>query len=116
MPNASGTKPLTSSTFYILLALADRDRHGLGIAADVEDRTGGAVHIGPGTLYNAIRKLLDDGMIEEGGQRDQVGDDPRRRYYSITPAGRSSVRAEAARLRTILRVAEEKALFDGSDA
>ena len=61
---AGGGKPLTSSVLYILLALSDSARHGLGIAADVEERTEGNVLLGPGTLYNAIKKMLRDGLIE----------------------------------------------------
>ena len=59
------TKPLTSSSFYILLAVVDEPRHGLGIASEVETRTGGDVRMGPGTLYIAIKKLLDQKLIAE---------------------------------------------------
>jgi len=62
-----GGKPLTSSVFYILLALADSARHGLGIAAEVEQRTHGEVQLGPGTLYNAIKKMLAERLIAPGG-------------------------------------------------
>jgi DNA-binding PadR family transcriptional regulator len=96
--NAAGTKPLTSSAFFILLALADRPRHGLGIADEVERRTEGEVELGPGTLYNALRKMLALGLIEDAPDRpDPEEDDPRRRYYRITEAGRQAVSAEAER-------------------
>lgn len=107
-----GKKPITSSVFLILLALADRDRHGLGIADDVEVRTGGEVRLGPGTLYNAIQKMLKSGLIEVSSERpDPEDDDPRRRYYRITDVGRIQVREEAARLDRILSVAREKELL-----
>lgn len=100
------TKPLTSSAFYILLALVDEPRHGLGIASEVEARTGGDVRMGPGTLYIAIKKLLDQKLIAEvSGSPD---DDPRRRYYKITRAGRAALTAEAKKLNRVLASARAK--------
>jgi len=104
-----GGKPLTSSVFYILLALADSARHGLGIAADVELRTGGDVRLGPGTLYNAIKKMLTDRLIAVAPERPAPeDDDPRRRYYCITDDGRRALRQEAMRLDRVLHAAREK--------
>jgi DNA-binding PadR family transcriptional regulator len=109
---ASGAKPLTSSVFHILLALADEERHGLGIAGEVAQRTDGAVELGPGTLYNAIRKMLESGLIEEPAQRpDPQHDDPRRRYYRITGVGRRMLEEEARRLDRILAAARDKAVL-----
>ena len=108
----SGAKPLTSSVFYILLALADKDRHGLGISEEVARRTEGDVDMGPGTLYNALRKMWADGLIEESDERgDPDEDDPRRRYYRITGAGRQAVSVEAVRLERVLVAAREKDLL-----
>lgn len=110
--NAAGTKPLTSSVFYILLALADQDRHGLGIAEEVELRTGGEVEMGPGTLYNALRRMLTEGLIAESPERpDPAEDDPRRRYYRITEQGRRAVSCEAARLHRVVLAARAKDLL-----
>lgn len=110
--SAAGTKPLTSSVFYILLALADKDRHGLGIAEEVEKRTGGEVEMSPGTLYNALRKMLADGLIQETRDRPPPEeDDPRRRYYRITEKGREAVSGEAARLNRVVLAAREKDLL-----
>ena len=106
---ASGAKPITSSAFYILLALADEDRHGLGIAAEVAGRTDDSVDLGPGTLYHAIKKLLDSGLIQEStAERSPEDDDPRRRYYSVTRAGRRALEREARRLARILDAVVEK--------
>ena len=106
-----GAKPITSSTFLILLALADRDRHGLGIADDVESRTDGKVRLGAGTLYNAIRKMSETGLIEEVAiAPDPDDDDPRRRYYRITPLGRRTMRDEIERLSAVLAMARQKSL------
>ena len=110
-----GTKPITSSAFYILLALADSARHGLGIIEDIERRTEGDVSLGPGTLYHAIRKLESAGLIAESSERPAPElDDPRRRYYSITERGREVGRREAARLDRVLQVARSKKFLRGS--
>ena len=113
--NAAGTKPLTSSVFFILLALADRPRHGLGIADEVERRTEGEVELGPGTLYNALRKMLALGLIEEASEPpDPEDDDPRRRYYRITNTGRQTVSVEAERLERVVAVARDKELLSSA--
>ena len=110
-----GGKPLTSSVFYILLALADSDRHGLGIAADVEGRTAGDVQMGPGTLYNAIKKMLAEGLIEVSPHRPAPEqDDPRRRYYRITHSGRRALKQEAHRLDRVLQAARDKRVLGES--
>ncbi len=112
---AAGTKPLTSSVFYILLALADDDRHGLGIVEEVDRRTGGEVQLGPGTLYNAVKKMLAAGLIDEPAKRPAPEmDDPRRRYYRITRRGRAAVEAEAARLERVVNAARDKDLLSPS--
>ena len=110
-----GTKPVTGSAFYILLALADSPRHGLGIVEHIERRTDGDVSLGPGTLYHAIRKLETEGLIVESAERPAPEfDDPRRRYYEITESGRTTVVGEAARLDRLLRVARSKDLLPES--
>lgn len=109
-----GAKPVTGSAFYILLALADSPRHGLGIIDDIEGRSDGEVVMGPGTLYHAIRKLEADGLIVEAEERPSPEhDDPRRRYYQITERGRTVVTAEAVRLDRLLQVARSKDLLPG---
>lgn len=109
--DASGTKPLTSSAYFILVALADRPRHGLGIADEIERRTGGEMSLGPGTLYHALKKVLASGHIEETDQRPDPDDDPRRRYYRITRTGREAVRRETRRLHRVLQIARGKGLL-----
>ena len=112
---AGGGKPLTSSVCYILLALSDSARHGLGIASDVEERTGGEVQLGPGTLYNAIKKMLADGLIEVAGSRPAPeDDDPRRRYYNITDAGAKLLRQEAMRLDRVMDAVRDKRVIGES--
>ena len=57
--------PLPTAVFHILIALADRDRHGYSIMQDVASRTSGKVQLSPGTLYSSIRRMLEQGLIEE---------------------------------------------------
>jgi DNA-binding PadR family transcriptional regulator len=90
--------PLTAVVFEILLSLADGERHGYDVMQDVERRTGGQIVLHAGTLYRALSRLLDQGLIEELDERPDPGGDERRRYYRLTPLGRAVARAEAARL------------------
>jgi DNA-binding PadR family transcriptional regulator len=98
--------PLPPATFYILTALAEEDRHGYAIIQDVAESTGGAVHLSAGTLYRSLQRMLEQGLIEETGERPAPDeDDERRRYYRITNFGRSVARAEAQRLSDLVRLA-----------
>jgi DNA-binding PadR family transcriptional regulator len=104
--------PLSPAVFHILLALADGERHGYGIMQEVKFRTEGRVRLGPGTLYGAIKRLLEKGLIEEANERpDPKLDDERRRYYRLTEFGLRVLRAEAARLTSLVRQAEAKQLL-----
>jgi DNA-binding PadR family transcriptional regulator len=82
--------------------VSDRERHGYAIMQDVAARTDGKVRLGPGTLYGSIKRLLEDGLIEEHDARDPDGD-VRRRYYKITRQGRKVAMEETARLSALLR-------------
>ena len=93
----SRNQPLTEALFYILLA-SRKPVHGYGIIQEVEEMTGGRVHLGPGTLYGAINSLLDKGWIvlysAQPGSR-------KKKEYVITPAGRAVFAAEMDRLREL---------------
>jgi DNA-binding PadR family transcriptional regulator len=96
---------LSPQVFHILLALADGERHGYGIILDVERETDGAIRLGPGTLYGALKRLTAAGWVQESARRvDPSLDDERRRYYRLTAAGRRVLGLEAGRLaRTVDR-------------
>ena len=97
--------------FHILVSLADQDRHGYAIMQDVHARTDRQLRLGPGTLYGSIKRLLNDGLIEELDERpDPENDDVRRRYYRITPRGRKAAIEEASRLAKLLRQARASGL------
>jgi DNA-binding PadR family transcriptional regulator len=104
--------PLPPATFHILLALVDGERHGYGIMQEVAERSEGAVRLGPGTLYGALKRLLEAELVEEGGEwADPERDDERRRYYRLTELGLSVARAEARRLEAVVRAARRKKLI-----
>jgi DNA-binding PadR family transcriptional regulator len=83
--------------FEILLSLAGGDLHGYAIIQDIGERSSGTLTVRPGTLYRAISRLLDAGLIEEVAGADSDGDE-RRRYYSMTRAGRQAAAIESQRL------------------
>ena len=104
MPDSpSDLLPLHKDTFDILVALADRDRHGYSIMQDIAARTNGQIRLSPSTLYSAIKRMLENGLIEELDDRSAPEhDDERRRYYRITSFGRKVAIAEARRLERLL--------------
>jgi DNA-binding PadR family transcriptional regulator len=107
-----GFLPLPTAVFHILVALADRDRHGYSIMQDVATRTDRKVRLSAGTLYSAIRRMLEQGLIEElRDSPDPDSDDQRRRYYGITRLGRRVALAEARRLRDMLSQAQQTGLI-----
>lgn len=104
--------PLPVAVFHILVALADRDRHGYSIMQDVAARTGGKVRLSAGTLYSSIRRMLEQGLVEELRESpDPDSQDERRRYYCLTRWGRLVAMAEARRLTEMLSQARETGLI-----
>ncbi len=106
--------PLTEVEFEILLALAERPLHGYGIMKEVEDRTGGRTTLHPGTLYRALDRLADSGLLDEAcDPSPDEGGDERRKYYRLTPLGRRVARAEALRLQSQVGAARARDLLGG---
>jgi DNA-binding PadR family transcriptional regulator len=98
--------------FQILLALADRDRHGLGIMNDVLDRTGGRMRLWPAMLYRNLARLEDrDFVTEVEAPPDAAVGGGRPRFYRITPLGRRACAAEAQRLAAFVATARAKKLL-----
>jgi DNA-binding PadR family transcriptional regulator len=96
--------PLSPAALHILLALAGEDRHGYGIMQEVARQSEGKYKLGPGTLYDNLQKLMNQGIVEETGTRAK-NDDPRRRYYRLTRFGRGLLAAEVDRLDSVIREA-----------
>lgn len=105
--------PLSEAAYQILLALVDGPRHGLGVAAEVEARTGGRVVLGAGTLYSAFRRMREDGWLRDA-DGPVGGGDPRRRYLELTETGRGILASEARRLETLVADARVKRVLPGS--
>lgn len=104
--------PLTPAVLHILLALAVGERHGYGIMQEITQLTGGMFALGPGTLYRSIKQMLEQGLITETDMRaDPALDDERRRYYKLTAKGEGALRAELARLDTLLRIGRAHGLM-----
>jgi DNA-binding PadR family transcriptional regulator len=104
--------PLTPAVFHIMLALAERPCHGYGIMLEVDRITGGNIHLGPGTLYRSIQRMLVEGLIEELDAGAAAGtSDERRRYYRLTRLGRRVAHEEARRLATLVRAARARGLL-----
>lgn len=105
LPSLSGT------ALHVLLAIGPEERHGYAIMQEIERMTNGATRLGPGGIYTTIRRLLDDGLIEESDDRpDPDVDDQRRRYYRLTGAGRAAAGAEVRRMETLVRAASPWAI------
>jgi len=96
---------------HTLLALADGEKHGYAIIKEISRRTDDRVRVSAGTLYTLVKRALSDGLIVESDDRpDPALDDERRRYYRLTPLGRSVAAAEIARLESIVEMARAKKL------
>lgn len=107
--------PLTPAVFYILLSLANGERHGYSIMQEVGEITGQTVRMGPGTLYGSIKRMLVVHLIEEAEERpDPALDDNRRRYYRITPFGHRVLTLEAERLAQMVQQAQARQLLPNS--
>jgi len=102
--------PLPLATFHILMALAEGDRHGYAIIQGVAERTGGELVLSAGTLYRSIHRMIGQRLIVEARKRVSVQDDPRRRYYKLTPFGRDVARAESDRLEKLVDLARMSGL------
>jgi DNA-binding PadR family transcriptional regulator len=104
-----GQPPLTPAVFHILLALADGPLHGYAIMQAVEQSAGTELRMGPGTIYGSIQRMEDAGLVREMTTRS----DERRRVFSILPAGRRALEAEAQRLARLANLVKSKRLVTG---
>ena len=108
------TPPLSRTAMHVLIAIGPEERHGYAIMREIARMTEGQTRLGPGGVYTTIKRLLDDGLIEESDERpDPELDDQRRRYYRLTGLGRAVASAEVRRLETLVRAARPWALETG---
>jgi DNA-binding PadR family transcriptional regulator len=101
--------PLPQAVFQIMLALTEGERHGYAIMQEVAASTGGKVRLGPGTLYGSIKRMVEQGLIQEDAGSSL--DDERRRYYRLTPFGRRVASAEASRVEALFKQARSAGLI-----
>ena len=92
--------PLAPAALHILLALAGEDLHGYGIMQEVCRQSEGQYKLGPGTLYDNLQRLMDQGLVQEAGRSGEVS---RSRYYRLNSLGRGVLTAEIARLEGVVR-------------
>lgn len=97
---------MSPQVFHVLLALHQGPQHGYSIIQDIRQRTSDEIRLTASTLYDALARLVNGGLIEEVDAPDTGGQDSRRRYYRITRGGRQSAQLEAQRLDRLLRVAK----------
>jgi DNA-binding PadR family transcriptional regulator len=96
------SKPLTEPVLLILLSLANKPRHGYALMKDMEALSNGRVRVSTGTLYGALRRLLQDEWIERFEQEDTSRE---KQAYRLTAAGRVQLNAELDRMRQLTRAA-----------
>lgn len=109
---------MTTRTLQILLALAEGPLHGYGIKQRVEERTGGQVRLGSGTLYEAVHRLVQQRHIEEveAPAEEPASGGPPRRFYALTPAGREALTDELRRMDAVVRYARGRDLLRDAPA
>ena len=97
--------PLAASQLHVLVALSAGELHGYAIMQAVESSSDGLVKIGPATVYGTLKRLVDEGLVEEVAKPFSPGEDTRRRYYRLTGLGGRVCAAEAERLATVVKFA-----------
>jgi DNA-binding PadR family transcriptional regulator len=102
----SAARAMQEPTVLLLTALADEPRHGYALIQEVAGISGGRVRLRAGTLYGALDRLLQEGVVRV--EREEVVDGRARRVYALTGQGREALAAEAARLRAVAREAERR--------
>lgn len=110
-------KPLREPTLFILLALSKQRKHGYAILKDVETLSEGRVKLSTGTLYGALARLLDQGVIQKSAVDEtkdtdtsavRSGEPRARKYYELTQYGRRMLKEELQRLQTLLAAARQE--------
>ncbi len=96
------SKPLSEPVFLILTSLAEQPRHGYALLQDIQHISNGRVTLSTGTLYGALRRLLEEGWIERFDQEDISRD---KQAYRLTDSGRKQLRDELDRMRQLTRAA-----------
>jgi DNA-binding PadR family transcriptional regulator len=114
MPSGSHTTrpPLKPPVLHILVALSEGALHGLAIADQVEEASGGVIHLGPGTLYRSLDEMQESGLIEKS-EPPSPESDTRRKYYRITSRGKGLLRLEMERFERLVDHARARKILPG---
>ena len=108
-------QPLPPAVFHLLLALRDGEQHGYALMQRVEELTDGAVRMGPGTLYGAIKRMLADGLITDAGERVD-SHQACRKYYKLTELGQKALNAEMQRYLDTVYLIKQRNLIPSTSA
>ena len=100
--DAPAPRPLSEPVLLILVSLADAPRHGYALIKDIESLSQGRVRLSTGTLYGALRRLLEDRWIERFAQKDTSRE---KQAYRLTAGGHRKLQAELARMKAVTRIA-----------
>jgi DNA-binding PadR family transcriptional regulator len=95
-------RPLSEPVLLILTSLSEQPRHGYALLKDIEALSGGRVRLSTGTLYGALRRLLEDAWIERYDQEDRSRE---KQAYRLTVAGRDRLQLELNRMKQLMKVA-----------
>ena len=107
--------PLAPHSFQILLSLLNGEMHGYSLIKDIERRTGGEMALGTSTVYAALKRMQDDGLLTSVvPPQDETSGGPPRRYYRITEYGRTVARAEGRRITRLHRMVANTSLLSGT--
>jgi DNA-binding PadR family transcriptional regulator len=101
------TPPLSAATLHILLALAGGNLHGYGIIQEIARNSDGHYRLGPGTLYDNLKKLMDAGWVADApAQRHKSKKEDDRRFYTLTKKGKDALTTEVDRLQSVISEAK----------
>lgn len=119
MNNSSEFLPLREPTFFILLSLANGEKHGYAILKDVEMLSSERVQLSTSTLYEALARLLDQGLVARVSATKKDGSDVShpgrpRKFYRLTDSGRRVLNAELARLQGLVDTAQQHLGLSGT--
>jgi len=115
MPTTASTldQPLTETTFFILLSLAQKPRHGYLIMKDVQLLSDDRVTLSTGTLYTALKRLLKQGWIERIDETAAEENGRQRKAYRLSAAGKANLKVEIERLEKLLKAVQSRPVIKG---
>ena len=104
-------QPLSELSLEVLISLGRGPAHGYAIGKEIEERSGGCLRPTTGALYQALKRLRDQGLLEPAPEETASASDARRRYFRLTELGRDAVAQEAERLERLLLTARARKLY-----